>query len=275
MAQFSKLVITQAGQKLISGVLSGDAGSLRFTRISISAAEYDLSELEELTELPDVRQSSLISRAERSGESDIAVEAAITNEQLAEGYYMRAIGLFAEDPNSADGGEILFAVTVEQSGNCYMPPFNGITVSGAAVKLIVAVGNAERISLETNSAAVATVLDIKRMEQTLAEHNSDENSHADIRALALNSVQKGEVYTKAQSDAAIKAHNADASAHGAIIGNISQLEGEVARLEGEVSEIKLRIDTNITANAFSVTFGTLDGLSVSGVHNAARGTVDF
>ncbi len=239
MSQFSKLVITQAGQELISGVLSGEVGSVRFTRISISAAEYDLSEAEKLTELSDVRQTSLISRAERSNESVVTVEASLTNEQLSEGYYMRAIGLYAADPNSADGGEILFAVTVEQSGNCYMPPFNGLTVSGAVVKLIVAVGNAESISLETNSAAVATVADIKRLENVLS------------------------------------AHNADPDAHGSLLGNIARLEGDISRLDGEVSEIKLRVDTNITANPFSVTFKTLSGVSVSGVHNTARGTVDF
>ncbi len=239
MSQFSKLVITQAGQELVSGVLSGEVGSVRFTRISISAAEYDLSEAEKLTELSDVRQTSLISRTERSNESVVTVEASLTNEQLSEGYYMRAIGLYAADPNSADGGEILFAVTVEQSGNCYMPPFNGLTVSGAVVKLIVAVGNAENISLETNSAAVATVADIKRLENVLT------------------------------------AHNADPDAHGSLLGNIARLEGDISRLDGEVSEIKLRVDTNITANPFSVTFKTLSGVSVSGVHNTARGTVDF
>ncbi len=239
MAQYSRLIITRQGQELISRMLAGTGNGVRFSKVCVSAAEYDLSELEELTELADIRMTSPISHAERSGESDITVEAALTNEQLSEGYYMRAIGLFAQDLNSADGGEILFAVTVEQSGNCYMPPFNGITVSGAVVKLIVAVGNAENISIETNSAAVAAISDIKRLENALA------------------------------------AHNADANAHGSLLGNISQLEGEVSRLSGEVAEIKLRVDTNITANPFSVTFKTLSGVSVSGVHNTTRGTVDF
>lgn len=236
MAQYSKLIVTKQGQDLMAEFLAGTGESVRFTKISISAAEYDLSELENLTELSDVRQTSLISHAEKSDEGGVTVEAALTNETLTEGYYMRAIGLYAE---AADGEEMLFAVSVEQSGNCYMPPYNGTTVSGAVVKLIVAVGNAENISIETNSAAVATVIDIKRLDNALTSHNSDPN------------------------------------AHGAILGDISVLEGEVSRLEGEVAEIKLRIDTNITANPFSVTFDTLDGVTVSGVHNTVRGTVDF
>lgn len=236
MAQFSKLIVTQAGQELISGMLAGTGSGVRFTRVCVSAAEYDLSEAEKLTELADIRMTSPISHAERSGENTVTVECSFTNETLGEGFYIRTIGLLAE---TADGGEILFAVTAEQSGNCYMPPFKGITVSGVVVKLIVAVGNAESISIETNSAAVAAISDIRRLEQALEAHNSDEN------------------------------------AHGSLLGNISQLEGEVARLEGEVAEIKLRVDTNITANPFSVTFKTLNGVSVSGVYNAARGTVDF
>ncbi len=81
--------------------------------------------------------------------------------------------------------------------------------------------------------------------------------------------------TPNQLENVLAAHNADANAHGSLLGNISQLEGDISRLNGEVAEIKLRVDTNITANPFSVTFKTLSGVSVSGVHNTTRGTVDF
>lgn len=227
MSQFSRLIITKAGQEMVSGVMTGSA--LRFTKIAVSAAKYEISALEALTELSDVRQTALISHTEKSDENVVTVEAALTNEQITEGYYMRAIGLFAEN---ARGEEILYAVTVEQSGNCYMPPFNGITVSGAVVKLLVAVENADNITLETNSAAVASVLDVKRMEDALAAHCSDED------------------------------------AHGSILSGI-------ASLRSEIETLKLKVDTNITANAFSVTFDTLDGLSVDGVFNEKRRTVDF
>lgn len=81
--------------------------------------------------------------------------------------------------------------------------------------------------------------------------------------------------TPDQMEDTLSAHNADPNAHGAILGNITQLEGEVYRLEGEVEEMKLRIDTNITANPFTVTFETIEDLSVLGVYNTERGTVDF
>lgn len=229
MAQYSRLIITKQGQELVSRALAGTGNGIRFTKICVSAAEYKLSEAEELTELADIRQTALVSHIEKSSEKAVTAEAAFTNEELAEGYYMRTIGLYAE---SADGGEILYAVTIEETGSCYMPPYNGVTVSGAVVNLIAAVGNSESISLERSSAAVATINDVKRLEQALT------------------------------------AHNADPAAHGSILGNISRLSSELATL-------KLKIDTNITANPFSVTFETLDGLNVEGVHNTVRGTIDF
>ncbi len=166
MAQYSRLIITKQGQELISRVLAGAESGVRFTRMCVSAAEYELSEAEGLTKLDDIRRTALVSHAERSDGSTIAVECSFTNETLGEGCYMRTIGLYAE---GADGKEILYAVTVGESGGCYLPPYNGVTVSGAVVKLIAAVGNSESVSLETSSAAVATINDIKRLERAVTE----------------------------------------------------------------------------------------------------------
>lgn len=76
------------------------------------------------------------------------------------------MGLYAVDP---DAGEILYAVTRETSGNCYMPAYNGITVSGAYVQLVTTVGNAENVSLEVDQAAVATIGDIQELQKQIAD----------------------------------------------------------------------------------------------------------
>lgn len=165
MAEFSKLVITNKGQALIAKMIAG-TGNIDFTKISSSSTEYEIENLEALTALTNVKQTSLVSKVTRTNDVAIKVEAAFTNTELKAGYYMRTLGLYAVDP---DDGEILYAVTIETSGNCYMPPYNGITVSGAYVQLVTTVGNAESVSLEVGQAAVATIGDIQELQKQISD----------------------------------------------------------------------------------------------------------
>lgn len=165
MAEFSKLVITNKGQALLAKMIAG-SGNIEFTKISASSTAYTDAQLEGLTSLSNVKQTSLISKVTRTNEVAIKVEAAFTNTELTAGYYMKALGLYAVDP---DVGEILYAVTRETSGNCYMPAYNGITVSGAYVQLVTTVGNAENVSLEVDQAAVATIGDIQDLQRQIAD----------------------------------------------------------------------------------------------------------
>lgn len=165
MAEFSKLVITNKGQALLAKMITGE-GSVEFTKVSASSTAYTDAQLEGLTSLSNVKQTSLISKITRTNGVAIKVEAAFTNTELTAGYYMKALGLYAVDP---DDGEILYAVTRETSGNCYMPAYNGITVSGAYVQLVTTVGNAENVSLEVDQAAVATIGDIQDLQKQIAD----------------------------------------------------------------------------------------------------------
>lgn len=165
MAEFSKLVITSKGQALLAKMIAGK-GNVEFTKICASSTQYTITQLEALTSLSNVKQTSLVSKITRTNEVAIKVETAFTNTDLTAGYYMRTLGLYAVDP---DVGEILYAVTIETSGNCYMPPYNGVTVSGAYVQLVTTVGNAENVSLEVDAAAVATIGDIQDLQKQIAD----------------------------------------------------------------------------------------------------------
>lgn len=168
MAEFSKLVITNKGQALLAKMIAG-SGNIEFTKVSASSTAYTDSQLEGLTSLTNVKQTSLISKVTRTNEVAIKVETAFTNTELTAGYYMKALGLYAVDP---DVGEILYAVTRETSGNCYMPAYNGITVSGAYVQLVTTVGNADNVSLEVDQAAVATIGNIQDLQKQIADLES-------------------------------------------------------------------------------------------------------
>lgn len=163
MAEFSKLVITNKGQALLAKMIAG-SGNIKFTKVSASGTEYTDVHLEEITSLSNVKQTSLISKVALTNDDAIKVEAAFTNAELIAGYYIKTLGLYAVDP---DEGEILYAVTRETSGNCYIPAYNGITVSGLYVRLVTKVGNNQAVSLKVDQAAFATAIEVAELREEL------------------------------------------------------------------------------------------------------------
>ena len=81
-----------------------------------------------------------------------------------------------------------------------------------------------------------------------------------------------DAYTKAQTDqkisSAVDAHNSAENAHG-------DIRASVAAMNASIKAIDLKFGTNVTKNPFSATFGSLDGLTVTGVWNAEQARVEF
>lgn len=79
-------------------------------------------------------------------------------------------------------------------------------------------------------------------------------------------------YTKSKTDEkisdAVYAHNADSSAHGDIRSAVDAMNAALRTLE-------LKYGTSITENTFTVSFGSLDGLTVTGVWNEAQARIEF
>ncbi len=164
MAEFKQLIITDRGHALMAKMLAG-VGNVQFTKISVSDTTYTDSQLPGLTALSSIKQTTLVSKVIRTNNVAVQVEGAVTNSDLVSGYYMRTIGLYATDP---DLGEILYAVTIATQAG-YMPPYNGITVSGAYFKLVTTVSNASNVSLNVDPAAVATIGDIADLQNKISD----------------------------------------------------------------------------------------------------------
>ena len=165
MAEYSKLYITNNGQALMAKMIAG-SGNIDFTKVCSSSTQYTESQLQALTALSNIKQTTLVSKVTRTNEVAIKIDAAYSNVDLKEGYYMRTLGLYAVDP---DKGEILYAVCIEKSNNCYMPPYNGVTVSAAYLQLYTTVGNADNVSLAVSPGAYATIGDIQALEKEIAD----------------------------------------------------------------------------------------------------------
>ncbi len=169
MAEYSKLITTAKGQALVAKVIAGTASDYDFTRIVASDDEFQITDLEALTSLTE-KQSSVIAEKSVVNQVGVQVKAAFTNAALAEGYYMHTLGLYATDP---DDGEILFAVCIETTGNCYMPPYTGVTVSGAIVTMTTVVSNSEDVDITVDPAAVATIQMINDLQDQVDVHDAD------------------------------------------------------------------------------------------------------
>ena len=81
-----------------------------------------------------------------------------------------------------------------------------------------------------------------------------------------------DAYTKAQTDerisTAVDTHNSAGTAHG-------DIRASVAEMNASIKAIELKFGANVTKNPFSATFGSLDGLPVTGVWNADLARIEF
>ncbi len=166
MSEFRQLIITNKGQALMAKLIAGTA-NVTFTKVAASSTTYSDSQIPGLTGLSNIKQQVAVSKVTKINSVAVQVDAAMENSALTTGYYMNSLGLYAKDP---DEGEILYAVAGANVG-AYMPPYNGITVSGAYLKLVTTVSNASNVSMTVDPAAVATVGDINALQAEITSSN--------------------------------------------------------------------------------------------------------
>lgn len=239
-----ELIITSAGEALAARLVGGMT-TARFTRICASCEDYsdrDRNSLKQLSELDGVRQSAAVSGTRRVDPYSVEISAAMDNKELKEGYYIRAVGLYAED---GDGNEMLFAVCTEDISPFYMPPFTNGTVSGVSYKLKVKVSDSEKVIIDASAEVYATAVQLEDEVRRINER---------IDALSF--------------DDDIVSHNESADSHPILLERLNGLAGRVELLEKAVSG-------EITSNPFTVTFGDLDGIMVDGIWNSAEARLEF
>lgn len=162
--EFSSFVITNKGQALMAKLMQGTS-FCKFTSINLSATVYSDAQIPALSALDDVKQTTPITRKSVLNTASIMIEGAVDNTKLTEGYNIQTIGIYATDP---DEGEILYAVARATTPG-YMPPYNGITVSGATFKFVITVGNADNVTITLDPAGYASLSDVQDLRMEIAD----------------------------------------------------------------------------------------------------------
>lgn len=227
------LVITDAGEELIAKMVAGTS-TATFTKVGISPRDYSGVQTEKLTDIEDVRQSTLVSNVVRTDGSKVEVLAAFENKDVTEGYYVRTVGIWAEE---SEGNEILYAVATDSTPD-YMPEYGGKTVSGISYRINIRVDRSSQVSVEVNPAATPTIEQVEALQEQIDSIDLD----------ALNQ------QTTEQIQEALK-----------IIGT---MDGDLIGTHADVLELTMAVQTLMDADVISSDnvaielFDTTDDVSV-------------
>ena len=167
------IVITEQGKQLMSKVIS-ETESMTFTKIAVSDYDYSGIELQNISELQSVKQTTIISKTSRTDGKTVEILAAINNEQIPESYYVRTLGVYVKDSSE---NEILYGISISGENPDYMPAYEGKTLSGVSYRINVAVEDSEYITVNVNPAAVPTIMQVEDIDTAFREHTEDKVSH--------------------------------------------------------------------------------------------------
>lgn len=166
------LIITNKGQELMSKLIAGTS-TCTFTKIQTSDYDYSGESLVGLTALDNVKQTSNVSSVSKLNISQVEVFAGFNNTDLASGYYVKAIGLYAKD---SDDVEILYGIAIDTENPDYMPAAGNFS-TGIDYIINVKVSNSEQVSVVVDPAAVATVSQVNTVSSNLKTHTDDTDIH--------------------------------------------------------------------------------------------------
>lgn len=151
MGQFNGFKFTSRGLTLHSKVQTGDL--LQFTRIAVGDGALGSTDPVALNGLISQKKSLQITKLESLGGGRSVVGTALTNGDVTTGFYLREIGVFAQDP---DVGEILYCYGNAGTTADWIPPGagGGQDLIEQAMNIETITGNAPNVSAVINQSLV-------------------------------------------------------------------------------------------------------------------------
>lgn len=173
MPNWNGLVLTKKGQLLQAKVGTGVVLALTKMKLGSGVLPNGTS-LEDLTDLVTPEQNvGIASKEVLTDQKMCKISATITNVGLSAGYYVRELGVFANDP---DDGEILYAVTSDSAPD-YLPPEGGSTAVSQEFAVYIAASNASNVEVSIDPGSLATM---GYVQLSINTHNEDPASHPNL-----------------------------------------------------------------------------------------------
>ncbi len=168
MGVFNPAVVTAKGQALLAKTVAGTC-KMQFTRMALSNAT-PITNLSAVTVLDSIKQVEYISYLGVKDATTVTCEVAFTNKDLEQGYYVRTIGVYANDP---DEGEILYCISTANETSVtadWMPPFTGTGVTSLIIDVVTTVANSDNVSVSVDPTAFVTKGEFIDLQEDVNNH---------------------------------------------------------------------------------------------------------
>ena len=181
MANWNGLQLTNKGIALQAKVQAGT--QLHITKLKLGSGVVPSgTDVKTLTDLIAPEQNLGIGGKE-AVDDYCKISSTISNTGLEAGYYVRELGVFAQDP---DDGEILYMYTTDGAPD-YLPAGGGSTVISQEFSVMIAVDDTDNIVVDIDPAALATM---GYVQLQIQEHNTDTTAHADFTGATAEAAGK-------------------------------------------------------------------------------------
>lgn len=175
MANWNGLQLTNKGIALQAKVQAGTELEITKLKLGSGVVPSD-TDIKTLTDLIAPEQNLGIGGKE-AVDDYCKISSTISNTGLEAGYYVRKLGVFAQDP---DEGEILYLYATDGAPD-YLPAGGGSTVISQEFSVMIAVDDTDNIVVDIDSAALATMgyvqLQIQQHDNNADAHEAAFNAH--------------------------------------------------------------------------------------------------
>lgn len=222
MANWNGLQLTNKGIALQAKVQAGT--QLHITKLKLGSGVVPSgTDIKTLTDLIEPEQNLGIGGKE-AVDDYCKISSTISNTGLEAGYYVRELGVFAQDP---DDGEILYMYTTDGAPD-YLPAGGGSTVISQEFSVMIAVDDTDNIVVDIDPAALATM---GYVQLQIQEHNTDTTAHADFTGATAEAAGERGMVPKPQAGDQNKALFGDATYKQVV----QKVNGVVADRNGNVN----------------------------------------
>jgi len=159
MADFRGTILTQKGLNLLAKAQAG--ATLTFTKIKLGDGLWATgTDPYQLNEIISPKMNLPIQHIEVAGDGTVRLRFVLTNIGLTQGFFMREIGIYAQDP---DFGEILYAVAYAADRPDFIPS-DGTTKVENVVDIYTVIANAQNVTaVISDTVLLATKQDVDKV----------------------------------------------------------------------------------------------------------------